>query len=64
MRSEGEGGGLCGETVEDKFGKFGRGWGLPKLNKCQQGETGSKFWAFCDNIIIDCLQMQLRFKDN
>ena len=31
------------------------GGGLAKLNKREQGETGgSKFWSFCDNVLIEC----------
>ena len=27
---------------------------LSKSNKCEQGGRGSKFWLFCENVIVEC----------
>ena len=36
----------------------GEGWwkfvNVPKSYKCEQGGRVSKFWSFCDNVIIEC----------
>ena len=34
---------------------------LPKLNKCKQGERGSKFWSFYDKVIIESLLKGIKF---
>ena len=45
---------VVGEGVNVKFRAFqGGGRELPKLNKCEQGRTGSKLLAFSDNVLTD-----------
>ena len=45
------GGGWCWGKVLNVWDQV-----LPKLNKCEQVARGggSKFWSFCDNVIIEC----------
>ena len=45
------GGGWCWGKVLNVWDEV-----LPKLNKCEQVARGggSKFWSFCDNVIIEC----------
>ena len=44
-----------GGGVDVRFWTFsGGGWRLPKSNKCEQGGGASKFWSFCENVIVEC----------
>ena len=49
-----------GGGVEVKFGTFNRGERLQKLNNCEPRKRGSEFWAFYDNVIIECPPITLK----
>ena len=56
MRSVGESGGGVGDGIELKFWTLEGGGegGYQKWTSANKGEEGSKFWAVCDNVIIEC----------